>query len=202
MVVDVLPVAVEALAPREQRAGAVRGSARLAQGRASLRARQAMAAARHEHHDDVVALLEVVDAGADLLDDARRLVAERHRHRPRPVALDHRQVRVAQPRRRDLDQDLARSRRVELDRLDLQRLRLRVGRRSAHLVQHGGSDFHAFSPARRRRVFSGRAPARRPALPALARARSRIRAGTRRPSARRAATRPPGSCRSCPVAPR
>ena len=89
-----------------------------------------MAAARHEHHDDVVAVLEVVDAGAELLDDAGRLVAERHRHRPRPVAVDHRQVRVAQPRRRDLDQDLARSGRVELDRLDRQRLRLRVGRRA------------------------------------------------------------------------
>ena len=74
-----------------------------------------MAAARHEHHDDVVAVREVVDAGADLLDDARRLVAERHRHRPRPVAVDHRQVRVAQPGGRDLDQDLARPGRIELD---------------------------------------------------------------------------------------
>ncbi len=50
-----------------------------------------------------------VTPGAELLDDAGRLVAERHRHRPRPVAVDHRQVGVAQPGRGDLDQHLART---------------------------------------------------------------------------------------------
>ena len=46
----------------------------------ALGAGQAVAAARHEDQDHVVAAGEVGDALADLLDHAGRLVAERHRH--------------------------------------------------------------------------------------------------------------------------
>jgi hypothetical protein len=38
---------------------------------------------------------------------AERLVPQRHRRRPRPIAVDHREIRVAQPGGLDLDQDLA-----------------------------------------------------------------------------------------------
>ena len=47
-----------------------------------------------------------VGLAADLLDDAGGLVAEQHRHRPHPVAVDHRQVRVAQPGGLDTHQQL------------------------------------------------------------------------------------------------
>ena len=95
---------------REQRACAVRGRARLAQGRPALGAGAAMAAGRHEHADHMIAAGEVGDARPDLLDDAGRLVPERHRQRARPVAVDHRQVGMAQARGLDPDQHLARAR--------------------------------------------------------------------------------------------
>ena len=70
---------------------------------------------------------------ADGLDDSGRLVAERHRRRARPRAVDHRQVRMAEARRRDLNLDFAAAggAKVELD--DFERLRLGVGRREARL---------------------------------------------------------------------
>ena len=86
---------------REQRARAVRRRPRLAQRRPAFRARHAMAAGRHEHAYHVVAAGEVVHARPELLHHARRLVPERHRHRPWPVAVDHRQIGVTQPGRLD-----------------------------------------------------------------------------------------------------
>jgi hypothetical protein len=68
---------------------------------------QATAAARHEHEHDVIARREVAHARAELAHDPGRLVPQRHRRRPRPIAVDHREIRVAQPGGLDLDQDLA-----------------------------------------------------------------------------------------------
>jgi hypothetical protein len=51
-----------------------------------------MAAARHEHEDDMIALGEIVDISAGLNHHRRRFVAECHWRRPRPVAVDHREV--------------------------------------------------------------------------------------------------------------
>ena len=65
----------EAGVARQQHAPAVRRRARLAQGRPALGAGQAMAAGRHEHHHDVIARHEIVDARPRLDDDdAGRLV--------------------------------------------------------------------------------------------------------------------------------
>ncbi len=77
---------------RQQRARGVRPEARLAQGRPTGRARDAVPAARHECRHYVITALEVRDARAELLDDAGGLVAEHHRHRPRTVAVDHGEV--------------------------------------------------------------------------------------------------------------
>ena len=96
MMLDRRPVGpVQPTRAGKQRPGPVYRRTRLAQRRPPLRARQAMAAARDEHHHDVVALLEIVDARAELLDDAGGFVAERHRGRARPVAVDHREVGMA-----------------------------------------------------------------------------------------------------------
>ena len=53
---------------------------------------------------------QVADARADPLDDPGGLVAEQHRHRPHPVAVDHRQVGVADARRLDADQNFVAAR--------------------------------------------------------------------------------------------
>ena len=131
--------------PGEQRAGSVRRSTGLAERRPTFGAWVAMPAGRHEDADDVIAAGEVVHAGADLLDDAGRLMAERHRHGPRSVAVDDREIGVAQARRFDPHQHLARPRRVELDLLNRQRLRDGVRCRRAHGVQDGSSNAHRSS---------------------------------------------------------
>jgi hypothetical protein len=79
-------------------------------------------------------------AGADLLDDARALVAEHHREPALDVALHHVQVGVAQPGVGVPDQDLALLGAAELELLDLQRL--------AGLVDDGGDGFHGRFPYR------------------------------------------------------
>ena len=75
MVVHVRPVAMQPALAGKQRAGAVRRRARLAQRRPALGAGHAMAAARHEHHDHVVADSQVGHVLAQCFDDARRFMA-------------------------------------------------------------------------------------------------------------------------------
>ncbi len=58
-------VAAQPPRAREQRARGIGRRARFAQCGASLRARQAMPATRHEHQHHVIALLEVIHAGPD-----------------------------------------------------------------------------------------------------------------------------------------
>ena len=72
----------------------------------------------------MVALLDVVHARADLDDLARTLVAQHDRHRPRPVAVDQRQVGVAEPAAAHLDQHLALAGRIEIDLEDMDGLAL------------------------------------------------------------------------------
>ena len=113
-------VSVARKAPRagEQRACGVGERAGLAQRGSAFRARQAMAATGHEHHDDVITLFEIGDTRAERLDDARRLVTERHRRRTRAIAVDDRKIGMAESRGGDPDQHLTASRSIELDRLD------------------------------------------------------------------------------------
>ena len=135
-------VDVQALRTRQQRPRTVRGGARLAQRGPTVGTRGAVAAARHEDDDDVVADSQVVDVGAERFDDAGRLVSEGHRQGPRPVPVDHRKVGVTETRGRDLQQDLARPRWIELHFHDRQRLRLRVGPFDARTFQYRGLDQH------------------------------------------------------------
>ena len=128
-VVDRLGAEREPPLAGEQRSGGVGFRRRLAQRRTSRGARAAAAAARDEHQHDVIAGFKVGHPFADLLDDPGRLMAERHRDGPRPRAVDHREVRMAEARRRDLDQDFAAAGRSEVELHDFERLR--VGRRAA-----------------------------------------------------------------------
>ena len=85
-----------------------------------------MAATGHEHQRHGVAALQVGDAGADFLDDAGGLVAQRHGHRPRPVAIDDGQVGMAQAGRGNPDQHFVRAGAGEIDGLDGDRAGLRI----------------------------------------------------------------------------
>src|SRR6185437_6971916 len=97
---------------------------------------------RDEGEDDVVALAHVEHARADLLDDAGRLVTERHRDRARARAVDHRQVGVADARRHDPHEQLARAGRFQLELLDAQRHRLDVRRGCAERAEDSCLDPH------------------------------------------------------------
>ena len=135
----------------EQRSRAVGARARLAQSRPAGRARQAMAAARHEHHHDVIADGEIDDPFADRRDDARGLMAEHHRRRPRPRAVDHRKVGMAETGRRDSHQHFAAAGAVEIDLDDVERPRNRVRRLRPRRPQHRRFDPHRPAPPDRDR---------------------------------------------------
>ena len=70
----------------------------------------------------MVANGKVFDAVTEFHHLAGCLVAEHDRHRPRSVAVDRRQIRVAEPRRPDAQQHLAFARRIEVQFLDRERL--------------------------------------------------------------------------------
>jgi hypothetical protein len=90
----------------------------------------------------VIAALHVGDARAHFLDDTGGFVAKRHRRGPRAIAVDDRKIGMAKPRGAHLHEDLAGARRFQLDALDGERARFRVGRGRAHGVQYGGADLH------------------------------------------------------------
>ena len=87
--------AMQSAVAAHQRAGDRGCSARLAQCRPAFHAGQAVAATGHEDQGYMVAALQIGDARPDLFDDARSLVAQRKRHRPRPVAIDDREIGMA-----------------------------------------------------------------------------------------------------------
>ncbi len=172
-------VLAEAAAAPEQAALAVRGGCGGAQHRFAAGALGAEPAARHEREDDVIPLADVRDAAPDRLDDAGGLVSERERHGPRPRPVDDRQVRVAQAGRADADQELAVARPGELELLDPQRLRLRVGPLEPELAQDRGARSHARNSSTRRLKRSG--SSRKSRCPAPTK-RSRRAPGMRRAS--------------------
>src|SRR3989454_2190753 len=82
----------------------------------------ARAAERHPVEDHVVLRLDALDAGADLLDDARALVAEHAGKRHGEVSGNGVQVAVADAARAEPDEDLAVARIADGERLDRERL--------------------------------------------------------------------------------
>src|ERR1035441_3266955 len=70
------------------------------------------------------------------------VVAEHHRGRARTVAVDHREVRMAEARRTDLHKHFAMAGIVEFDLLDRQRLRLCIWSLDAHRAEDGSFNLH------------------------------------------------------------
>ena len=100
-------------------------------GGPACEAGSADAATRHERGDDVIAALQVGDAVPDLLDDSRHLVPEHHRQWPWPIAVDHRKVGVAKPRRSHADEHLARA---ESEVVELKKQRAELEHEAQQLV--------------------------------------------------------------------
>ena len=146
MMVHVAAIAMQTPLAGEQGAGPICDRAWLAQRRPAFGARQAMPAARDEHHDDMIADLEIVHAGPEFLHDAGRFVTQHHRRRPRPVSIDDGQIGVAQASRSDLHHHFAVSGIIKLELLDAERLRFVVWRLGAQFVEHCGFDFHGHGP--------------------------------------------------------
>ena len=106
VVVDGLAVARQPPFAGHQRARAVGGAAGFAGGQPVRGARRAVATSGQKRHDDALPDRHVRHGGPGLLDDARCLVAEQHRHRAHPVAVDHRQIGMAEAGGLDADQKL------------------------------------------------------------------------------------------------
>ena len=85
---------------------------------------------------------KVEHAVAELFDNASGFVTERHWHRARAIAIDHRQVRMAQPGRLDAYKNFANTRRRKIEVFDFQRPRLCIWMRGAHCLENCGADFH------------------------------------------------------------
>jgi hypothetical protein len=139
--------AVELDAPgaRQQRAGGVGGHGRLAQSRTTLHAGQAGAAARHEYQDDVVTGGQVLHPRPQFHHLACGLMAQHHWHGPRAVAVDGREVGVAQARRPDAHQHFAVAWRLQFDLLYGERLGVPVGSRLHCLADNRGAHLHEAS---------------------------------------------------------
>ncbi|MNR51595.1 hypothetical protein D3C85_1712880 [compost metagenome] len=87
----------------------------------------------HEHHDHMIARLKVADSFAQRFDHASSLMAERHGHRPRAVAIDHRKVGMTKTCGTDTHQHFARPRRRQLDGLNNNWLALGIRRLNIHV---------------------------------------------------------------------
>ena len=142
VVVEVAVGVMQAAAAGQQFALAVGGGTRLAQGGTALGAGVAVSARGHEHHDDVVADGEIVDAFAQRLDDARGLVAECHRKRPGPVAVDDAEVRMAQARGLDGHPHLTGAGGVQCHGLDREGTAVRVRAGGTRGAENGGCGLH------------------------------------------------------------
>ncbi|MCY1437915.1 hypothetical protein D9M71_540950 [compost metagenome] len=140
--VDMPPGMAQTHPATDQGARTIGLRARLAQGWPALSARQAVTAAGHEDHHHMVALLKVVDPGSEGLDRARCLMPQGHGHRPWPVAINDRKVRMAKPRRANTHQHFPWPRGCQLQGFDGYRLADGIGRRGIHMANYCGFDMH------------------------------------------------------------
>src|SRR5262249_32817454 len=128
-----LPVApAEATGAVPEVAGPADARAELAEGRTAREAVEAFAAARPPEDQDVGARPDVLDAPADLLDDAPSLVAQDDRQRRGQVAIHDMKVAVADSTGNDPDHHLTRLRVLDRDVFDPERLADGVEDRGFH----------------------------------------------------------------------
>ncbi len=136
----------EALAATHELAFGARHGMAFADLRATLEASDTASTAGTELKDDVIAGSNVADPIAHRHDLAGTLVTEHQRKRARTARIDNGQIRVAQARADDLDQNLAFAGRVELDLLEAKRPALGVRPGQAELPQHDGPRLHCRAP--------------------------------------------------------
>jgi hypothetical protein len=141
-----MAIAMEPSLTGKQRTCTIRRGTRLTQRRSTFGARQTMSTARNEHHDYMVAHLEIIHARSKLLHDASGLVTKHHRGRTRSITIDDGEIGMAETRRADLHHHLAVPGIVEVERFDRQRLGFLIRRLGAHFVEDGGSYFHGNIP--------------------------------------------------------
>ncbi len=98
----------------------------------------------------MVASHDLGHPGPDGFDYARCLVAEDHREGPRARPVDHRLVRVAQPRGGDPDEHLARTGQGKVYGFHGQRFRSSEGSRGPGVAQDCGTNLHRHILAGRR----------------------------------------------------
>ncbi len=94
----------------------------------------------------MVALPHVVHAGADLDDLARALMAQYDRHRPWPIAVDQREIGMAETAAAHFDQNFALAGGIEIDLDDMDGLALGEGARRAADRENGGFHLHQAIP--------------------------------------------------------
>src|SRR5690606_31461330 len=95
-----------------------------ADARPAFQAPSAAAAAGAELKDEVIARLDVANAGADFHDLASALMAADHRQRTRSVAVDDGEIGMAEAAAADLDEHFSRLRRIQLHFFDADRAAL------------------------------------------------------------------------------
>jgi len=95
-----------------------------------------------EGHDDALPGVEVFDFATGRDHRSGRFVSQEHRQWTRPITVDHRQIGMADSRDLDFDEELGRSRVVELELGDRERPRPRVGSLPSALLQDGTDDPH------------------------------------------------------------
>ena len=105
----------------------------------------ALAAGGRPGEDHAVAGGQAVDVRAHGLDDAGALVAEHHRPRPHPLALDDVQVGAADADRVDAHERVARPRPLEVDRPHDERGARRLEERRAHPHRRGPARRQSFA---------------------------------------------------------
>ena len=121
---------------------AVGARAGLAQRRTSGRARAAVTAGGNKGKNHVVVNGEICYSRTDLDDITSCFMSENHRQRTWTLTVDDRQVRMAEPGRRNADANFARPGRGKVYCFNLERTGTCVRGRQTALSQNCRTDFH------------------------------------------------------------
>ncbi len=149
LVVHRLAVVMQTMMTAQQLARRARRHRAFADIGAAFEAAPAAAAAYVEGEADMIARFDVVDAGTDLDDLAGAFVAEHDRRRPRAIAVDQRQIGMAEAGAAHLDQHFAFARRIEIELDDMDGLALGERPRRTADGENSGLDLHAMPPSTR-----------------------------------------------------
>ena len=110
--------------------------ARFTQGGTPVNAHGAMAASGHKGHHHMITAFQIGDMGSAFFDNRRGFMAQSQRGGARPVTIDHRQIGMAQTRRRNPDQHFIGPGRCQSNGFNMERLGLRVRIGQTRLFQN------------------------------------------------------------------